>query len=709
MSHNYLKLLKYPIIQAPLSGGTTNPKMVLEVLKQGCMGSHGCAYLSLDQLRSDCKEIVNGVKQQQQQQQHLNVPFNINLFAPSLPSDCLPGTEHWRTVVEPKVKRMNDYLNSHFRTELGLPHRTIESFVIPDDNQRFQQQCQVVLEELGQFSGPKVLSFTFGIPDTAVLQRFRDAGFMLTLDLLRQCRDAGIKLPLIGAGGIHNREDIDTMLRSGASAVQIGTAFINSLESTSNVNYKKVIEMSNGGISKGDGDGDSIVYTKAFTGRYARGIKNRFVEKIESEFKPDEIPPFPIQHILTTDIRKKALEDGRTEYTHLWIGESASLSKNRNNNNNNNEQHILVNFPNVLLSEIISHLKNIDRICWSLVCKRWYNQKDRYLLFDTDRITSKAHLDHFKPQYRMVMSRSLELKNDCSVLFSMKTSQTSGFDYYIDYGNYFLYKTFMIDINGWMLTYSLLLLLLSIGTLKDIDKIYTNVTSIRFYKSYDLRELKVGSLPPNLTVLKFSGYSQAIEAGVLPQSLVRLESAPITWIPAIKTLASLKTLSFYTRFGSETVDNLIKLDELPPSLTDLSFKSTYQLRSAIPTAIRYLDIGSCQYDMQELFPSGSRPNYRFEMLAIAKQIQSYSSLQDIKVRALKLYNMDRARSIELIQFPVGLECLDFSYFSAGPITAGAIPKSIRKLTLASDRVKFAIFEWSSTLETVHKSMIYKFT
>ncbi|EFA75763.1 hypothetical protein PPL_10818 [Heterostelium album PN500] len=88
-------------------------------------------------------------------------------------------------------------------------------------------------------------------------------------------------------------------------------------------------------------------------------------------------------------------------------------------NNNNNSTHKLVNLPHILLSNIVYNLTdNIDQICFSLVCKRWFEDRNRYLLFDTntlyciDKHSSKITLN----SYRSIISESLSKKKQCSMI-----------------------------------------------------------------------------------------------------------------------------------------------------------------------------------------------------------------------------------------------------------------------------------------------------
>ena len=102
-------------------------------------------------------------------------------------------------------------------------------------------------------------------------------------------------------------------LSAGAQAVQIGTAFLAADESGAHPLYKQAIL---------DAEVGCTVLTKAFSGKTARGIRNRFI----TEMREEVIAPYPYQNDLTKKIRKEAAKQGNTDFMSLWAGESVHLS-----------------------------------------------------------------------------------------------------------------------------------------------------------------------------------------------------------------------------------------------------------------------------------------------------------------------------------------------------------------------------------------------
>lgn len=125
-------------------------------------------------------------------------------------------------------------------------------------------------------------------------------------------------IPLIAAGGIVSTagKEVAQFLHSGCAAVQIGTAFLTCRESGSAKVYRDALLASST---------RKKTYTTVFTGRFARALHNEFISIINEHFTPNQIPPFPFQHMLTTDIRSAAAKQGKVEYLHLWAGESVRM------------------------------------------------------------------------------------------------------------------------------------------------------------------------------------------------------------------------------------------------------------------------------------------------------------------------------------------------------------------------------------------------
>ncbi|EFA83545.1 hypothetical protein PPL_02610 [Heterostelium album PN500] len=120
---------------------------------------------------------------------------------------------------------------------------------------------------------------------------------------------------------------------------------------------------------------------------------------------------------------------------------------------------------------------------------------------------------------------------------------------------------------------------------------------------------KTGVLPPNLEFLQINcDPPPHISESYLPQTLQTLEFVPSTWVPLIKSLPNLTTLSLENQDPDQNVD-VLNLSDLPPTLTSLSFKSRYHLKLALSPTIKYLylytfqiDIGVQLYDFKEMFP-----------------------------------------------------------------------------------------------------------
>jgi len=314
--------IEYPIIQAPMAGVTT-PEFVATSAEAGVLGSIGAGYLSSDETR----QFIRQVKERTEKS------FAVNLFVPEQVEMDSPSVGQAYEALQPIGK------------QLGLPF-----WEAPLSESEFDGQVQVVVEE-----GVKICSFTFGLPDEktvrllkendvyligtattveeaklaeqagmdAVVAQGSEAGghrgsfagklTLIPLDELLGAVVAAVQIPVIAAGGIANKEMMANALSVGAQAVQIGTALLASDESGAHPLYKKAIL---------DADEGCTVLTKAFSGKAARGIRNRFI----TEMKEAVIAPYPYQNDLTKELRKVAASQGKNEFMSLWAGESVHLS-----------------------------------------------------------------------------------------------------------------------------------------------------------------------------------------------------------------------------------------------------------------------------------------------------------------------------------------------------------------------------------------------
>jgi nitronate monooxygenase len=318
--------IQHPVVQAPMAGGPTTPELVAAVSNAGGLGSLGAAYLSPNTLREQVWEI----------RRRTEAPFNVNLFVPS-PFEADPE----------RIER-SDKLLEPYREELGIQApETPSSF-----EESLDDQLEVVLEE----SVP-VFSFTFGVPNEEQLRRLRDAGIItvgtatsvregLRLEesgvdvIVAQGGEAGghrgtflgdfrdaliwtmaivpqmvdtLSVPVIAAGGIMDGRGLAAIVL-GAEAAQMGTAFLACEESGTHPEFKKAVL----GAAE-----DETAVTRVFSGRAARGIKNRFLVEV-GEYE-EELPPFPVQNALTRDVRAAAQRQGRPEFMSLWAGQAVRL------------------------------------------------------------------------------------------------------------------------------------------------------------------------------------------------------------------------------------------------------------------------------------------------------------------------------------------------------------------------------------------------
>lgn len=314
----------FPVIQGPMLGVTT-PEMAAAVSNAGGLGSLPVGGLSPEVTG----ELIRRTKALTKK------PFAVNLFAHAVPEK--PD--------ERQLLDMQEFLRG-YASQHALPFAERR----PDEFRfySYREQVPVLLEE-----AVRIVSFTFGAPapdivrslkgavllgtatsvgeamalekagvDVIVAQGFEAGGHRGSFQegelpqvglfaLLPQTVDA-VKLPVIAAGGIFDGRTIRAAFTLGAAGVQVGTLFIPADESAASEGYKQAV------LSAKDTD---TKLTRALSGRWARGIRNRLMVDIEAAGVA--IPEYTVQNSLTSGIRAHGQKNGKPEYVSLWAGQAA--------------------------------------------------------------------------------------------------------------------------------------------------------------------------------------------------------------------------------------------------------------------------------------------------------------------------------------------------------------------------------------------------
>lgn len=323
--------LRHPIIQAPMAGGGDTPELAAAVSEAGGLGSLGVAYMTPAQIT----EIAARIRRETSR------PFTFNLFAPG----PLPEMPDW---AQKAVERLKP-----FHAELGLPDPVLPQGSGP----AFDEQLEAVLD-----SDATAFTFTFNLVPNGAIAAAKARGKMVigtattvaeaivlersgvdavvaqgseagghrgsfigpfemamigTMALVPQVVDA-VKIPVIASGGIMDGRGIAAALALGASAVQMGTAFLTCAEAGIAEAYKELL------LTSAE---DQSRLTRAFSGRPARGLVNHAMTTVEDPAAALAVLPFPLQNALTRPMRQAASKQNRTDYLSLWAGQGVRMAR----------------------------------------------------------------------------------------------------------------------------------------------------------------------------------------------------------------------------------------------------------------------------------------------------------------------------------------------------------------------------------------------
>jgi nitronate monooxygenase len=318
--------LAVPVIAAPMAGGPSTPELAAAATNAGGLGFLASGYLAADAFAeriTAARNLTSG-------------PLGVNLFVPQASAGTPAEIERYTAALSEEAE--------HYGVSLGAPRYS-------DDE--WSAKLDVVLD-----LRPEVVSFTFGLPSIAAARRLDQAGIItvatvttiheaelavnLGVDVLaaqgpaagghRGTYDptaqpaseplrnllAGIlarfDLPVIVAGGLTTAKDIAAAIAAGAVAAQLGTVFLLADEAGSSGVHRRALQ---------DPAFTETVVTRAFSGRYARGLRNRFIDAHEAQ------APFGYPEInsLTSPLRAASVRAGDPHAVNIWAGTGFRTAK----------------------------------------------------------------------------------------------------------------------------------------------------------------------------------------------------------------------------------------------------------------------------------------------------------------------------------------------------------------------------------------------
>lgn len=293
---------RYPLLQAPMAG-VQGSNLAIAVARAGGLGALPCAMLGPELLQQELQALTSSLPE--------GVPYNLNFFCHHPASATLPQMHAWQQALLPWYQEFN----------LGAPGLAISR----PSHRNFDSDIAALVAPFR----PPIVSFHFGLPspdlvtevkswgskilatattldeaiwlvdrgaDVIIAQGLEAGGhrghflsddlsrqmgiFALLPQLVRVLQPRGI--PVIAAGGIASPELVEAAMLLGASAVQVGTAYLCADEARTSAIHRKMLQSPRA---------RHTVITTIFTGRPARGITNRLIR--EAGVHPRIVPPFP--------------------------------------------------------------------------------------------------------------------------------------------------------------------------------------------------------------------------------------------------------------------------------------------------------------------------------------------------------------------------------------------------------------------------------
>ena len=314
---------RLPIVLAPMAGGPSTPELAAAVSTAGGFGFLAAGYLTAESL-TDRIRATRALTTE---------PFGVNLFVPG-PASSADSVERYAAAIRRDAAALG--------AELGEPRYSDDFWA--------DKLAVLVADPV------PVVSFTFGLPESDVVDRLHEAGseVWITVTTVAQARaaagrgadvlvlqgaeagghrggpdddpaaDLGVlalvqlvaaemTLPVVAGGGIATGAGVAAVLCAGARAAALGTVFLDCPEAGTSAVHRAALHR----------DG-TTAFTRAFSGRTARGIRNAFLDRHSAEAPA----AYPEVHYLTSPLRKQARERGDADAVNLWAGQAFSLTRN---------------------------------------------------------------------------------------------------------------------------------------------------------------------------------------------------------------------------------------------------------------------------------------------------------------------------------------------------------------------------------------------
>lgn len=321
--------ISVPVVQAPMAG-SNGVALAVGVARAGGLGSLPMAMLSPDQM----------VEQVGQFRSAVDAPVNVNFFCHQEIAPTAEQLERWAA------------LAATFDGELGVERRAGSGGA---PRRAFDDDACRAVERLR----PQIVSFHFGLPAPELVERVRATGATVlssattvaeavwleahgcdvviaqgaeagghramfltedvaaqpgTIALVPRVVDA-VAVPVIAAGGIGDSRGIAAALALGASAAQLGTAYLLCPEALTPPAHRRALA---------GGSRDDTVLTNVFTGRPGRGRRNRLIDALGP--MSADAPPFPMAAVGVGPLRAAAEAQGSGEFSPLWSGQRGVLA-----------------------------------------------------------------------------------------------------------------------------------------------------------------------------------------------------------------------------------------------------------------------------------------------------------------------------------------------------------------------------------------------